>query len=64
LSAYTDLIILEKLKDLMEKLTEDFRVSEKDLGMQKFLVKKGCQRIDDFEKEHVHVSSRLKDVVA
>jgi hypothetical protein len=48
----------------MEKLTEDFRVSEKDLGMQKFLVKKGCQRIDDFEKEHVHVSSRLKDVVA
>jgi len=48
----------------VEKLTEDFRVFEKDLGMQKFLVKRGCQRIDDFEKEHVHVSSRFKDVIA
>jgi hypothetical protein len=30
--------------------------------MQKFLVKRGCQRIDDFEKKHAHVSSRVKDV--
>jgi len=46
----------------MEKLTEDFKDFEKDLGMQKFLVKRGCQRVDDFEKEHVRVSSKLKDL--
>jgi hypothetical protein len=27
-------------------------------------VKRGCQRVDDFEKEHAHVSSRLKNVTA
>ncbi len=32
--------------------------------MQKFIVKRGSQRVDDFEKEHAHVSSRLKDVTA
>ncbi len=62
MSAYTNLAIVEKLKDLVEKLTKDFRGFEKDLGMQKFLVKRGCQRVDGFEKEHVRVSSRLKDV--
>jgi hypothetical protein len=44
-------------------LTEDFRDFEKDLGMQKFLVKRGCQKVDDFEKEHARVFSRLKDVI-
>jgi len=64
LSAYIDLTTIEKLKDLVEKLTEDFRVFEKDLGMQKKLVKRGCQRVDDFEKKHANVFSRLKDVIA
>jgi hypothetical protein len=62
LNACTDLIALEKSKDMVEKLTKDFKDFEKDLGMQKFLVKRGCQRIDYFEKEHVCVSSRFKDV--
>jgi len=62
LNAYTNLTNVEKLKDLVEKLTEDLKDFEKDLGMQKFLVKRGCQRVDDFEKEHVRVSSKLKDV--
>jgi hypothetical protein len=44
------------------KLTKDFKDFEKDLGMQKFLVKRGCQKVDDFEKKHAHVSSRVKDV--
>jgi len=48
----------------VEKLKKYFRNFEKDLGMQKFVVKRGCQRIDDFEKEDAHVSSRLKDVTA
>jgi hypothetical protein len=48
----------------VEKLTKYFRNFEKDLGMQKFIVKRGSQRVDDFEKEHAHVSSRLKDVTA
>jgi hypothetical protein len=43
-------------------LTKDFKDFEKDLGMQKFLVKRGCQRVDDFEKKHTCVSSRLKNV--
>jgi hypothetical protein len=47
----------------VEKLIEDFRDFEKDLGMQKFLMKRGCQWVDDFEKEHVHVSPRLKEVI-
>jgi hypothetical protein len=64
LSAYIDLTTIEKLKDLVEKLTTNFRVFEKDLGMQKHLVKRGCQRVDDFEKKHANVSSRLKDVIA
>jgi hypothetical protein len=46
----------------VENLIEDFKDFEKNLGMQKFLVKRGCQRVDDFEKEHVRVSSKLKDV--
>ncbi len=62
MSANINLTNIEKLTDLVEKLTEDFKDFEKDLGMQKFLVKKGCQRVDDFEKEHVRVSSKLKDV--
>jgi hypothetical protein len=63
LNACTDLTIIEKSKDLVEKLTKDFRDFEKKLGMQKFLVKRGCQRIDDFEKKHVRVFSRFKDVI-
>jgi hypothetical protein len=62
LNAYTNLITLEKSKDLVKKLAKDFRDFEKKLGIQKFLVKRGCQIIDYFEKEHVHVSSRFKDV--
>jgi hypothetical protein len=31
--------------------------------MQKKLMKRGCRKVDDFEKEHVNVSSRLKDVI-
>ncbi len=62
MSDYTNLTNVEKLKNLVEKLTEDFRDFENDLGMQKFLVQRGCQRVDDFEKKHVRVSSRLKDV--
>jgi plasmid rolling circle replication initiator protein Rep len=62
LSAYTNLTNVEKLKDLVENLIEDFKDFEKNLGMQKFLVKRGCQRVDDFEKEHVCVSLKLKDV--
>jgi hypothetical protein len=27
-------------------------------------VKRGCQRVDDFEKEHARVYSRFKDVTA
>ncbi len=27
-------------------------------------MKRGCQRVDDFEKEHVGVSSRFKNVTA
>jgi len=64
LSACTNLTIVEKLRDLVEKLPKDFRDFEKDLGMQKFLVKRGYQRIDGFEKEHVRDSSSLKDVTA
>jgi hypothetical protein len=44
-------------------LTKDFKDFEKDLGMQKFLVKRGCQKVDDFEKKHARVSSRVKDVI-
>jgi hypothetical protein len=47
---------------MVEKLIKDFKDFEKDLGMQKFLLKKGCQKVDDFEKEQTHVSSKLKDV--
>jgi hypothetical protein len=43
LNAYIDLTTLEKLRDMVEKLIEDFRDFEKDLGMQKFLMKRGCQ---------------------
>jgi hypothetical protein len=26
-------------------------------------MKKGCQKVDEFEKEHAYISSRLKDVI-
>jgi hypothetical protein len=42
-NACIDLTTLKKSKDLVEKLIEDFRDFEKDLGMQKFLMKRGCQ---------------------
>jgi hypothetical protein len=45
LSAYTNLTIVEKLRDLVEKLTKDFRGFEKDLGMQKFLVKRDVKEL-------------------
>ncbi len=64
LNAYIDLTTLEKLRDMVEKLIEDFRDFEKDLGMQKFLMKRGCQWVDDFEKEHVRVSLGLKEVIS
>ncbi len=64
LITYTNLTTINKSINLVEKLTKYFRNFEKDLGMQKFVVKRGCQRIDDFEKEDAHVSSRLKDVTA
>ncbi len=48
---------------MVEKLTKYFKDFEKDLGMQKFLVKRGCQRVDDFEKGHARVSLRFKDVI-
>ncbi len=64
MTAYTNLITIKKSRNLVEKLTKYFRNFEKDLGMQKFIVKRGSQRVDDFEKEHAHVSSRLKDVTA
>jgi hypothetical protein len=47
----------------VEKFTEDFRVFEKYLGMQKEIMKRGCRKVDDFEKEHVNVFSRFKDVI-
>jgi hypothetical protein len=47
----------------VEKLTKDFKDFEKDLGMQKFLVKRKSQKVDDFEKEHAPVSSKLKDII-
>jgi hypothetical protein len=50
LNVCTNLTTIEKLKDLVEKLAEDFRGFEKNLGMQKLLVKSTCQRADDFEK--------------
>jgi hypothetical protein len=50
LNVCTNLTTIEKLKDLVEKLVEDFRGFEKNLGMQKFLVKSRCQRVDDFDK--------------
>jgi hypothetical protein len=62
LNVCIDLINAKKSRDLVEKLTKGFKDFEKDLGMQKFLAKRGCQKVDDFEKEHDHVSSRLKDV--
>jgi hypothetical protein len=63
LSVYINLTTVEKLKDMVEKLTKYFKDFEKDLGMQKFLVKRGCQRVDDFEKGHARVSLRFKDVI-
>jgi hypothetical protein len=44
-------------------LTKDFSDFEKFWGMQKSLVRKGCQKVDEFEKEHACISSRLKDVI-
>jgi len=64
LTTYTNLTTIKKSRNLEEKLIKYFRNFEKDLGMQKFLVKRGCQKVDDFEKEHACVSSRFKDVTA
>jgi hypothetical protein len=46
----------------VKKSITNFWDFEKDLGMQKFLMKRGCQRVDDFEKKHARVFSRFKDV--